>query len=130
MKLSQKEKNKYHIILLICGVKKNDIYERFQSRNRDTDIEDGCMDTWGRGGRSEDLGGWDEYIYTMYGASLVAQLVKNLPVMQETWVQFLDQENPLEKEMITLSSILAWRIPWTEEPGRLQSVGSQESDMT
>ena len=86
------------------------------------------MDTWGRGGRSEDLGGWDEYIYTMYGASLVAQLVKNLPVMQETWVQFLDQENPLEKEMITLSSILAWRIPWTEEPGRLQSVGSQESD--
>ena len=82
------------------------------------------MDTWGRGGRSEDLGGWDEYIYTMYGASLVAQLVKNLPVMQETWVQFLDQENPLEKEMITLSSILAWRIPWTEEPGRLQSMGS------
>ena len=89
------------------------------------------MDTWGRGGRWEDFGGWHEYIYTtMYGASLVAQLVKNLPAMQETCVQFLDQENLLEKEMTTHSSILAWRIPWTEKPGRLQSVGSQESDMT
>ena len=59
-------------------------------------------------------------------ASLVAQLVKNLPTMQEIWVQFLGQENPLEKEMATHSSILAWRIQWTEEPGGLQSMGSQE----
>ena len=65
-----------------------------------------------------------------YRASLIAQLVKNLPVVQETRVQFLGQEDPLEKEMATHSSILAWRIPWTEEPGRLQSMGSQESDMT
>ena len=57
--------------------------------------------------------------------SLVAQLVKNLPVMQETWVQSLGQEDPLENIMATHSSILAWRIPWTEEPGRLQSMGLQ-----
>ena len=57
------------------------------------------------------------------GASLVAQLVKNLPAMQETQVQFPGWEDPLEKEMATLSSILAWRIPWTEEPGGLQSMG-------
>ena len=63
-------------------------------------------------------------------ASLIAQSVKNLPAMQETWVQFLGWEDPLEKEMATHSSILAWRIPWTEEPGGLQSMGSQESDMT
>ena len=61
---------------------------------------------------------------------LVAQLVKNLPAVQETWVQFLGWEDPLEKEMAIHSSILAWRIPWTEEPGGLQSVGSQESDTT
>ena len=51
-------------------------------------------------------------------ASLAAQLVKNLPAMQETWVQSLGWEDPLEKGMATHSSILAWRIPWTEEPGR------------
>ena len=50
--------------------------------------------------------------------------------MQETWVQVLDQENPLKKGMATHSSIFAWRIPWTEEPGRLQSMGPQKSDMT
>ena len=55
--------------------------------------------------------------------TLVAQLVKNPPVMQETWVQSLGWEDPLEKETATHSSILAWRIPWTEKPGRLQSVG-------
>ena len=55
-------------------------------------------------------------------ASLVAQLVKNMPAMRETWVQSLGREDPLEKEMATHSSILAWKIPWTEEPGRLQSV--------
>ena len=56
----------------------------------------------------------------------MAQTVKNLPVMQETQVLSLGQEDPLEKEMATHSSILAWRIPWTEEPGGLQSVGSQK----
>ena len=49
---------------------------------------------------------------------------KNLPAMQETWVQSLGQEDPLEKEMVTHSSILVWRIPWTEEPGELPSTGS------
>ena len=58
-------------------------------------------------------------------ASLVAQLVKNLPAMQENWVQSLGWEDPLEKEMATHSSTLAWKIPWTEKPGRLQSMGSQ-----
>ena len=53
------------------------------------------------------------------GASLVAQRLKRLPAMQETWVQSLGQEDPLEKEMATYSSILAWRIPWTEEPSGL-----------
>ena len=60
----------------------------------------------------------------------MAQPVENLPAMQETWVQFLGQENPLKKGMATHSSIFAWRIPWTEEPGRLQSMGPQKSDMT
>ena len=58
-------------------------------------------------------------------ASLVAQMVKCLPAMRETWVQSLGQEYPLEKEMATHSITLAWKIPWTEEPGRLQSMGSQ-----
>ena len=58
-------------------------------------------------------------------ASLVAQLVKNLPAIQETWVWFLGQKDPLEKETSTHSSILAWRIPWTDKPGRLQSMESQ-----
>ena len=61
----------------------------------------------------------------MGGASLVAQVVKNLPAMLETQVQSLGQEDPLQKKLATHSSILAWRIPWTEEPGRLQSLGSQ-----
>ena len=63
-------------------------------------------------------------------ASLIAQSVKNLPAMQKTRVQFLGREDPLEKEMATHSSILAWRIPWTEEPSRLQSMGLQELDTT
>ena len=56
-------------------------------------------------------------------ASLVAQMVKALPAMQETRVRSLSQEDPLEKEMATYSSTLAWKIPWTEEPCRLQSMG-------
>ena len=60
-------------------------------------------------------------------ASLVAQTIKRLPTMQETGVQSLGQEDLLEKEMATHSSILAWRIPWMEEPGRLQSTGLLKS---
>ena len=52
-------------------------------------------------------------------------MAKNLPAVQETWVQSLSQEDPLEKEIAIYSSILEWGIPWTEEPGRLQSMGSQ-----
>ena len=58
-------------------------------------------------------------------ASLVAQRIKRLPAMRETWIRSLGWEDPLEKEMATHSSILAWRIPWTEEPDGLQSMGSQ-----
>ena len=58
-------------------------------------------------------------------ASLVAHMVKNLPTMWETWVPSLGREDPLEKEMAIHSSTIAWKIPWTEEPGRLQSMGSQ-----
>ena len=60
----------------------------------------------------------------------MVQTLKDLPEMRETWVQSLGQEDPLEKELATHSGILAWRIPWTEEPGGLQSTGSQELDMT
>ena len=59
------------------------------------------------------------------GAFLVAQMVKHLPTMRETWVRSLGRKDPLEKEMATHSSTLAWKIPWTEELGRLQSMGSQ-----
>ena len=55
----------------------------------------------------------------------MVQTVKNLLAMQQTWVQFLDQEDLLEKGMATYFTILAWRIPWTKEPGKLQSMGSQ-----
>ena len=58
-------------------------------------------------------------------ASLVAQTVKHLPAMRETWVRFLGREDPLKKEMAIHSSTLAWKIPWTEEADRLQSVGLQ-----
>ena len=59
------------------------------------------------------------FVYTcVTWASLVAQMVKNLPARQETWIQSLGWEDPLEKGMATHSSILAWRIPWTEQPGR------------
>ena len=61
---------------------------------------------------------------SFYCVSLVAQMVKRLSTMLETWVQSLGREDLLEKEMATHSSILAWKIPWTEEAGRLQSMGS------
>ena len=63
-------------------------------------------------------------------SSLMAQVVKNLPAVQETQVRSLGREDPLEKEMATHSSILAWEIPWMEEPGGLQSMGCQELDTT
>ena len=65
---------------------------------------------------------WDIQEYEIHP---VAQMVKRLPTMREAWVQSLGWEDLLEKEMATHSSILAWKIPWTEEPGRLQSMGSQ-----
>ena len=61
----------------------------------------------------------------MCGVSQVAQVVKSSPVMHETWVRFLHGADPLEKEMATHSSILTWEVPWTEEPGKLESVGWQ-----
>ena len=64
------------------------------------------------------------FINRLLGASPVAQRLKRMPAMWETWVQSLGQEDPLEKEMTTHSSTLAWRIPWTEELGGLQSTGS------
>ena len=64
------------------------------------------------------------YVYIGW-ASLVAQIVKRLPTMWETCIQSLGQEDLLEKVMATHSSVLAWKIPWTENPGRLQSIGSQ-----
>ena len=63
-------------------------------------------------------------------ASLVAQMVKNLPATQETWVQLLGWEGPLEKEIATHSSVLVWRIPWTEEPGGYSPWNRKESDTT
>ena len=63
--------------------------------------------------------------FGVLGASLVAQMVKNLPAIQETWVRSLGREDPLEKGMATHCSILAWRIPWTEQPWALQSMGLQ-----
>ena len=64
-------------------------------------------------------------LLAIYGAFLVAQMVKNMPAMENTWVQCLGQEDPLEDGMVTYSSILAWRILWTEESRRLQFTGSQ-----
>ena len=63
--------------------------------------------------------------YIRSRASLVAQMLKRLTAMRETWVRPLGREGPLEKEMATHSSTLAWKIPWMEKPGRLQSMGSQ-----
>ena len=70
---------------------------------------------------------WFKHQYRLSGTSLVAQLVKNLPAVQETQVLSLGREDPLEEGMATLSSILVWRNPWTEDPGWLQSMGSAKS---
>ena len=66
----------------------------------------------------------------VYLITLLAQSVKNLPAMQETWVQFLGWEDTLEKEMATHSNILVWKIPWTENPGRLESTGLHDGAST
>ena len=79
------------------------------------------------------LGSWLDLCFIVCEGELVLSLlsiwmvrrVKNLPAMQEMWVRSLGQEDSLEEDVATHSSILAWRIPWTEEPGRLQSTGSQ-----
>ena len=68
----------------------------------------------------------NDLVIYLYGTSLVAQMVKNLPTMQETQVRSLDQEESLEKGLATHSSVLAWKIPRTEEPGGLQSMGLQK----
>ena len=67
----------------------------------------------------------DILLQNFWGTSLVAQTVKRLPAMRETWVQSLGQEDPLEKKMATHSSTLPWKIPWMDKPGRLQSMESQ-----
>ena len=69
--------------------------------------------------------GCRKFIWEVSTVLRICILVKNLQAIQETWFQFLGQEDPLEMEMVTHSSILSWRIPWTEEPGRLQFMGSQ-----
>ena len=85
-------------------------------------------------GKNSTFMDWKKLILLKYPyypkASLIAQLVNHVPVMQEIQVQFLSQEDTLEKEMATHSSILPWRIPWTEEPARLQSMGLHELNMT
>ena len=93
---------------------------------------------WGYGsvvecmlGMHETLGSIPSTPIFIFWASLVAQVAKNLPTVQETWVCSLDWEDPLEKGMATHSSILAWRIPWAEDPGRLLCPwGCKQSDMT
>ena len=99
-----------------------DRWTYFQSRNRDTDVKDKIYGYQGGRGMNWEIG-MDTYSTdTMYK--------KNLPAVQETRVRFLGREDPLEKEMATHSSILAWRISWTEEPGGLQSMVFQELDTT
>ena len=68
---------------------------------------------------------WGHAVLMRFRTSLVAQMVKHLPTMRETWIQSLGRKDLLEQEMATHSSILAWKIPWMEEPGRLQSMGLQ-----
>ena len=107
--------------------------------SRDCDLPSRCC--FVQIGLVERLGLFLYRIHSMYGfyniqhvwniqyvwVSLVAQTVKNLPAMWETWVWSLGREDPLEKGMATHSSILDWRIPWTENPGRLQSMGSRRA---
>ena len=84
-----------------------------------------CLAMWLPVEHSANTGLTNRFKICLPQASLVAQTAKNLPAMQETWVWSLGQEDPLEKEMATNFRILAWRIPWTEEPGGLQCMESQ-----
>ena len=101
--------------------------DRAIPRHRSGEASSNCGETWMGWGAVESVPRFTS-IPAPGGSSLIAQSVKNLPAMQETWVQFLGREDPLEKEMATHSSVLTWRIPWAEEPGRLQSMGLQVSD--
>ena len=73
--------------------------------------------------RERNFNKFTRFFLVYYWASLVAQMIKRLPAMRETQVQSPGREDPMEEEMVTHSSILAWKIPWTEGPGRLQSMG-------
>ena len=86
--------------------------------------------TWGLCPRQEGEEASDRELSPSPQPSLVAQMVKSLPAVWETQVRSLGQEDPLEEEMATHSSILAWEIPWMEEPGRLQSLGLRRVNMT
>ena len=89
------------------------------------DRESWCAVIYGTAKSRTRRSDWTELNWIYKLGLLVAQMVKNPPAMQETWVQSLDQEDPLKEKLVTHSSILAWRILWTEEPGRLPSVGLQ-----
>ena len=91
----------------------------------DTDVEKKCMDTKGWGGTNWEIRIDIYALLCIEWDSLVAQTVKRLPTMRETRVRSLGWEDPLEKEMATHSSALAWKITWMEEPGGLQSMVSQ-----
>ena len=93
--------------------------EENNSKNNETMLSNAHLCAWPQWGRKI-----PKYL-EFRGTSLVAQTVKRLPAMQETWVRSLGREHLLEEEMATYSSTLAWKIPWTEEPGRLQSMGLQ-----
>ena len=122
---SKKEGGYIYTHIYICIYIPGHIYICFpgSSAGKESTCKAGDLGSIPGSGRSagEGIG----YPLQDFGASLVAQLVKNLPAMQETWVPNLGQEDLLEEGMATHSSILAWRIPWTEEPGRLQSIGLQ-----
>ena len=142
---SQSEREKYCVLMHTCGIEKNGTDEpickaEIETRTKRTNV----WNPMGRGGRWDELGDWywhynENLLYStslvgsalgLYRASLVAQRLQRLPPMRETQVRSLGWEEPLEKEMVTHSSILSWRIPWMEEPGRLQSTGSQKWDTT
>ena len=106
-------KDKYHILTHMC----------FPCGSAGKEFACNARDLGSIPGLGRSPGGGKGYHFKR--ASLVAQRLKHLPAMRETWVQSLGREDPLEKEIATYSSILAWKIPWMEEPGRLQSMGQQ-----
>ena len=106
-----------------------DIYMGFPSSSASKEYACSAGDTGLIPGLGRSPGDGISYPLQYSWASLVAQMIKNLPAMQETWVLSLGWGEPLEKGTGTHSSILAWRIPWTEEPARRQFMGDKESDM-